>query len=103
VIARKGLHPRIVFGGPLAQDLLGDRRNSVHVAKEVDDVFRAGQQRQMAPDHDPVETVVYNCQQAAKQPGKVFHRSSSSLALASTTRALDRGPVEIKEISNIFG
>jgi hypothetical protein len=33
----------------------------------------------------------------------VFHRSSSSFALASTTRASDRGPVEIKEISNIFG
>jgi hypothetical protein len=47
--------------------------------------------------------VVYQCQQAAKEPDKIFHRSSSSLALASTTRALVRGPLEIKQISNIFG
>src|SRR5260370_12960611 len=56
----------------------------------------------MTQDDDPVETVVYQGQQAAKKPDEIFHRSSSSFALASTTRASDRGPVEIKEISNIF-
>jgi len=70
--------------------------------EEVHDVFRPRQQRQMTQDDDPVETVVYQCQQAAKQPDEIFHRSSSSFALASTTRASDRGPVEIKKKFQIF-
>jgi hypothetical protein len=50
----------------------------------------------MAEDDDAVETVVYECQQAAKQPRKFFHRSSSSLALELASRASDRGPLEVK-------
>src|SRR5271166_3386601 len=103
VIPGEALNPLIVIDSALAQDLLGDGPDPVHVAKEVYDVFLPSQQRQIAPDDDAVETVVYKGQQATKQPDKIFHRSTSSLALASTTRALDRGPMEIKrKISNIF-
>jgi hypothetical protein len=70
--------------------------DGVHVAEEVHDVFRAGKQRQMAADDDPVETVVYECQQAAEQPREFFHRSSRSRALELAPRAWDRGPVEVK-------
>ena len=41
----------------------------------------AREQGQMAEDDDAVETVVYECEQAPKQPGKLFHRSSPSPAL----------------------
>jgi len=102
-IAGEGIHPPVILGGPLAQDFLGDGSHAVHVTEKVHDVFRPRQQRQVAQDDDAVETVVYQGQQAAKEPDEIFHRSSSSFALASTTRASDRGPVEIKEISNIFG
>ena len=60
------------------------------------DVLRAREQGQMAEDDDAVETVVYESQQAAEQPRKFFHRSSSSLALEVASRAWDRGPVEVK-------
>jgi hypothetical protein len=102
-IPGEGLDPLIVLVSPLLQDLLGNGSDAVHVTEEVHDVLRSRQQRQMTQDDDPVETVVYQCQQIAKEPDEMFHRSSSSFALASTTRASDRGPVEIKEISNIFG
>jgi hypothetical protein len=42
----------------------------------------------MAEDDDAVETVVYECQQAAKQPRKFFHRSSSSLALELANKSM---------------
>ena len=44
VIAGEGLDPLVVFGGALAQDLLGDRADAMHVAEEVHDVLRAGEQ-----------------------------------------------------------
>jgi hypothetical protein len=103
VIPGEGFDPLIVLGGALAQDLLGDGLNPMHVAEEMYDVFGPRQQRQVTQDDDGVETMIYKTQQAAKEPYEIFHRSSSSLALASTIRALDRGPLEIKEISNIFG
>jgi len=46
----------------------------VHVAEEMDDVFRPRQQRQVSLDDDAVETVVYKSQQAAKQLVEEFHR-----------------------------
>jgi hypothetical protein len=56
----------------------------------------------MARDDDPIEIVVYECQQIAEQPHEIFHRSSCSLAFCVATKASDGGLVEIKEISNIF-
>src|SRR5450432_845946 len=46
-------------------------------------------------DDDPVKTVVYKNQQAAKQLCKRLHRSSS-LVLVSITRSSDRRPVVSK-------
>jgi len=103
MIARKGLHPLVVIGGALAQDFLADGADPVHLAEEVHNVFQAREQRHMAQDDDAVKTVVYESQQAPKPPHEIFHRSSCSLAFCVATRASDRGPVEIKEISNIFG
>jgi len=63
----------IVLGGPLPQDLFGDGPDTVYVAEEVHDVFGPRQQREVAADDDAVETVVYQCQQAAKELGELFH------------------------------
>ena len=81
VITGESLDPVVVIDGALPQDLLGDGADTLHVAEKVHDVFRAREKRQMAEDDDTVETVVYESQQAAKQSGKFFHRSSSSPAL----------------------
>jgi len=40
----KGLDPLLVCGGALAQDLLAAGADAVHVAEEVHDVLRAGEQ-----------------------------------------------------------
>jgi hypothetical protein len=81
-LAKASFHPLIVLGGPLPQDFLGDGSNAVHVTEEVHDVFRPRQQRQMTQDDDPVETVVYQREQVAKQLAKRFHRSSPFVDLA---------------------
>ena len=98
MIAGESLDPLVVLGGALAQDLLGNGADAVHVAEEVHDVFRAREQRQMAEDDDTVETVVYECEQAAKQPREFFHRSFCFLALELAPRAWDGGPVEVKTL-----
>jgi len=93
VIAGEGLNPLVVLDGALAQDILGDGADTVHVTEEVHNVLRPGEQWQMAEDDDAVETVVYECQQAAKQPRKFFHRSSSSRRLSWHR---EHGKVEVK-------
>jgi hypothetical protein len=65
------------------------------------DVFRAGEQGQMTADDDPIETVVYECQQAAKPPREFFHRSPRFRALELAPRAWDRGPVEVKSLGSM--
>jgi hypothetical protein len=98
VIAGESLDPLMVLDGTLAQDLFGNGTDAVHIAKEMHDVLRAREQRQMAQDDDTVETVVYECEQVAKQPREFFHRSCCSLALELAPRAWDRGPVEVKTL-----
>ena len=71
VVACEGFHPLLGFTSPLGQSLLGNGINPVHVAEEMDDVLRARKQRQVALDHDAVQTVVYKSLQAAKQLMKV--------------------------------
>src|SRR5712691_6081624 len=73
VIAGKRLHPLVVLGGALTQELLGDGWSAVDVAEEVHDVLRPGEQWQVTEDDDAVETVVYQCQQAAKELGELLH------------------------------
>ena len=72
LLAGERLDPFLVVSGSFAQDLLGDRVDPLDVPKEVDDVLRAGQQRQAPLDDDAVETVVYKSQQAAQQTGRRF-------------------------------
>ena len=97
----KRLHPAVVILGALPQDFFADGLDVVNVAKEMDDVFRAGEQGQMAEDDDAVEAVIYQGQQAAKQLCNGLHRFPP-LTLAWTTRSSDKKPMEIK-ISNMFG
>ena len=92
----EGFHPAVVIVGALTQDLFADGVDLVEVTEKVDDVLGAGEQGQMAEDDDTVETVVYECQQAAEQPREFFHRSSRFQVLELAPRAWDRGPVEVK-------
>ena len=71
--------------------------DAVHVSKEMHDVLRPRQQREIALDDDPVETVVDTSEQAAKQRAERFHRSSPFVDLVLTPRSLNRGPVEIHQ------
>ena len=86
MIACEGLHPLLVVGGALARDFLADSADPVQIGEEVYDVLRPGEQRHMAQDDDAVETVVYKCQQATKQPHEIFRRSCGSLAFCVATR-----------------
>jgi len=76
VIAGEGSNPASVVVGPLPQHLFRDRADLVDITKEVDDVFGAGEQRQVSEDDDAIETVVYESNEAAEQLRKGVHRSS---------------------------
>src|SRR5581483_2221106 len=90
VSAREGFDPRLVLSRPLDQHLFRDGCDAVHVAEEVHDVLRPGQQREIALNDDPVATVVYQRQQAAKQLVEGLHWSSprSCAATRSCVRRL---------------
>src|SRR6266436_3986349 len=75
VVAGVPLDPSAVFAGPLRQDLRRDRIQPMHVAEEMHDGFRTGQQRQVALDDDAVETVIYKNQEALKELREGLHRS----------------------------
>ena len=45
MVAGIGLDPLLVLGGALAQDFFAQRADAVHIAEEVHDVLRAGEQR----------------------------------------------------------
>lgn len=94
MVAREGFHPLLVVDGPLRQGWLRDRVDPVQVTKEIDDVLGTRQQRQVPLDDDPVETVVYQSQQAAKQLVERFHRSPP--VAGRIPRSSDRGPMEIQ-------
>ena len=76
VVAGERLDPSPIFAGPFAQHRLVHHRNPDHVAEKVDHLFGARQPAQIPMDDDAVETVVYKNQQAGKQLGEQFHRSS---------------------------
>jgi len=81
MVARERLHPSLIFLGPFGQSLLGDGINPVYVTKDMEDVLRPREQRQVSLEDHAVETVVYQSQQAAKQLGKGFHGSSFDAGL----------------------
>ena len=59
VVASEGFHPLLVVLRSPPQRLLGNRVDLVHVAKEIDDVLRTSEQREIALDDDTIETVLY--------------------------------------------
>ena len=71
VVAGVAIHPAVILVGPLAQNIFGDGAGLVQVAKEMDDIFRPGQQGNVPQDDDAVETAVYKSQQAANSFVKV--------------------------------
>ena len=73
MIAGIGFHPGLVIGGALAEDLLADRRNADHVAKEVHHLFGPRQAAQVTVYDDAVEAVVDKGQQVTEQLGEQFH------------------------------
>ena len=101
MIGSVGVHPTPIAVGALPQGLLRDGPDAVDVPEKVDNVFLAGQQRQISQDDHSVETVIYKGQQAAKELVKGFHRSAPVIRF-SLNKSSVRRPVEIK-ISNIFG
>ena len=74
--AKDSTQQTVVVAGALAQNVFGAGSHTSHIAEKADDVLGTRQQRQIAEDDDAVETVVYQAEQAAKQPQKRFHRSS---------------------------
>ncbi len=75
VVTGVAFHPSPVLRGALRQDLRGDGILAVHVAEEMNDVLRPGQQRQVSLDDDAVETVIYKNQEAFEKLREGFHRS----------------------------
>src|SRR5690242_1834432 len=76
VVTRESFYPAVVFVRALAQDLFGNGIDAVNVTKEMNDVFRTRQQRQISLNDHAIETVIYQNQQVAEQLAKGFHRSS---------------------------
>jgi hypothetical protein len=62
----------------------------VDIAEEMDDVLLARQERQVALNHDPIETVIYKDEQAAKQRADGFHRSSPVMRASATPSSVRR-------------
>jgi hypothetical protein len=91
----------VVLGGTLTQNVFSDDADAVHVAEEVDDVLRAREQWQMAEDDDAVETVVYECQQAAKQP-RILGQSRSTKTSSGILLKRWRCPPRISDSADIF-
>src|SRR5258708_942877 len=97
----EGFHPAMVIVGSLTQGLFVDGTHLVDVAKKVDDVLGAGEEGQIAKDDDAIETVIYQGQQARKQPCKGLH-PVPPLTLASTTRSSAQEPMGIKISKKIW-
>jgi len=76
MVASVGFHPMLVVLCSLPQHRLGNGVGAVHVAEEIHDVFRTGEQREIALNDDAIETVVYKNQQAGEQLAEGFHRLS---------------------------
>jgi hypothetical protein len=91
MVASVGFYPMLVVSCSLPQYRLGNGVDAMHVAKEINDVLRTSEQREIALDDDAIKTVVYKDKQAGKQLAEGFHRSSF-LCFLLATRSSDRGP-----------
>jgi len=59
MVASVTFDPALILLCPVGQSLLGDGVDAFHFAKEINDVVRPGQQRQVSLDDETIETVVY--------------------------------------------
>ena len=77
MVSGKAFHPALVVVRPLSQHLFGNKGNAHYLVKEVNHVLRTRQHREIAPNHDTVETVINKHDQVAIQAHKRFHGPSS--------------------------
>jgi hypothetical protein len=71
------LNPSLILIGPARQDCLVNHRLTDNIVEKVHHLPRPRQTAQISVDDHSVKTVVYKNKQAAKQPCKRLHRSSS--------------------------
>jgi hypothetical protein len=100
LLARERFHPPPVLGSSLPQRLFGDCPNRQNFPEEVHHLPWPGEMLQVSVDHDPIETVVYKYQQAAKQLCERFHRL---LRIVQSRQPNNRLKADGIKISNIFG
>jgi len=77
MVSGKAFHPALVAVSPLYQNLFANKWDTHNLVKEVNHVLRTRQHREIAPNHDTVETVVDKHDQVAIQTHKRFHGLSS--------------------------
>src|SRR5947209_3085679 len=73
VVAGKGLHPDLVVGGTLAQDLLVDRRNADDLTEKMHHLLGPRQPAEVAVNDNAVEAMVDERKQVSEQLGEQFH------------------------------
>ncbi len=66
----------------------------MHLTEEMHNILRACQERQVAQDDDAVETVVYQCQQAAEELGELFDRARSEKKSLRGRSTIGHGPAK---------
>ena len=77
MVSGKAFYPALVVVSPLHQNLFGNKWDTHDLVKEVNHVLWTRQHREIAPNHDTVETVVDKHDQVAIQAHKRFHGLSS--------------------------
>src|SRR5262245_56904858 len=77
MVSRKAFYPALVVVSPLQQNRYGNKRDTHDLMKKVNHVLWTRQHREIAPNHDTVETVVDKYDQATIQAHKCFHGPSS--------------------------
>ena len=98
VSAGKRLDPLLVLLGAFLQGRLRNGIDAVHVSKEMHDVLRPRQQREIALDDDPVETVVRDELYGLTTQ---LRRSSSSIAANLAEGCGRNGDAELARFCSI--
>lgn len=77
MVSGKAFYPVLIVVSPLHQNLFANKRDTHDLVKKVNHVLWTRQHREIAPNHDTVETVINKHDQAAIQAHKCFHGPSS--------------------------
>ena len=101
MVAGIGLHPSLIFLGPLGQDLLRNRLYAKHVPIEVRQLLRSRQPKQVPVDDNPVETVVYK--KTSRLPNSLLKSSIGHLLRNLQSNKIIGQRTDAVKISNIFG